>query len=483
MTSIVLTAPQQEFDDKEAAIVIQELPIPTSEEVSRRTSLEDKLPQYDAEDVQPIVEEWDGGWDAWSNVAGGWLAMAASFGVQNAYGVFQDFYTEAHTASPSSISWIGSIQLFLFTSMGIVSGKFVDRGYCRHTILIGSLLFTFSFFMLSIADTHQYYQLVLSQGVGMGLGGGLIYIPSLAVQSHRWRKRRSMAMGIVFSGSAIGGIIFPIMLNKLLSSGLGFAWTVRVAAFVVLGCLAVASLLLRPRVKASDTAQSMVSQLKVLFTDVPYMLLVSGAFISLIGVFYPYFYIQIFARTHGIPGSVGFYTLAILNTSSMFGRIIPNMLAPKYGVFNLLIFSGVGAAVVIFALFGISTTAGIVIFAILSGFMSGAYLSLIGVAITLHALSPAEIGLRMGLGFFFGALGALIGAPINGILLGDHTMWSKTLIFSGVSPVFRISDLAVCTSIPTYVGSIITQVTILGGLIPIVISRRIVVQERHTWLV
>lgn len=36
----------------------------------------------------------------------------------------------------------------------------------------------------------------------MGLGGGLIYIPSLAVQSHRWRKRRSMAMGIVFSGTS-----------------------------------------------------------------------------------------------------------------------------------------------------------------------------------------------------------------------------------------------------------------------------------------
>ncbi len=104
------------------------------------------------------------------------------------------------------------------------------------------------------------------------------------------------------------------------------------------------------------------------------------------------FYVQIFARTHGVPNSVGFYTvrrcsgfsckplnyilattqLAILNASSMFGRIIPNMLAPKYGVFNLLIFSGAACAVVIFALFGISTTAGIVIFAILSGFMSGA---------------------------------------------------------------------------------------------------------------
>lgn len=46
--------------------------------------------------------------------------------------------------------------------------------------------------------------------------------------------------------------------------------------------------------------------------------------------------------------------------------------------------------------------------------------------------------LRMGLGFFFGALGALIGAPINGTLLGDHDVWSKTLIFSGVSTTYYL---------------------------------------------
>jgi hypothetical protein len=42
----------------------------------------------------------------------------------------------------------------------------------------------------------------------------------------------------------------------------------------------------------------------------------------------------------------------------------------------------------------------------------------------------------MGVGFFFGALGALIGAPINGELLGDTDIWWKTLIFSGVRLTF-----------------------------------------------
>lgn len=54
--------------------------------------------------------------------------------------------------------------------------------------------------MLSLADPRQYYQLFLSQGVGMGLGAGLMFVPALSVQTHYWRKRRALAMGIVLSG-------------------------------------------------------------------------------------------------------------------------------------------------------------------------------------------------------------------------------------------------------------------------------------------
>lgn len=70
--------------------------------------------------------------------------MFATFGLQNSFGVFQDYYGQQHSSSASGISWIGSTQLFLITSMGLVSGKLVDRGYFRHTFFAGSVIFTFS---------------------------------------------------------------------------------------------------------------------------------------------------------------------------------------------------------------------------------------------------------------------------------------------------------------------------------------------------
>lgn len=54
--------------------------------------------------------------------------------------------------------------------------------------------------MVSLAHPDKYYQVYLSQGVGLGIGAGLLYVPALAVQAHHWRKRRAFAMGVVVTG-------------------------------------------------------------------------------------------------------------------------------------------------------------------------------------------------------------------------------------------------------------------------------------------
>lgn len=54
--------------------------------------------------------------------------------------------------------------------------------------------------MLSLVQPHRYYQTFLAQGVGMGLGMGLLFLPALTITSHYFRKRRSLAMGAVVSG-------------------------------------------------------------------------------------------------------------------------------------------------------------------------------------------------------------------------------------------------------------------------------------------
>lgn len=54
--------------------------------------------------------------------------------------------------------------------------------------------------MLSLAQHHQYYQVFLAQGIGMGIGMGLMFLPAISVTSHYFRRRRTIAMGFVIAG-------------------------------------------------------------------------------------------------------------------------------------------------------------------------------------------------------------------------------------------------------------------------------------------
>ena len=80
---------------------------------------------------------------------------------------------------------------------------------------------------MSLTKPHHYYQTVLAQGIGQGVGMGAIYLPAVSIVTHYFRRRRSLAYGIVISGTAVGGIIWPILLNHLFTERAGFAWGVR----------------------------------------------------------------------------------------------------------------------------------------------------------------------------------------------------------------------------------------------------------------
>jgi MFS family permease len=56
-----------------------------------------------------------------------------------------------------------------------------------------------------------------------------------------FRKRRAIAGGLAIAGSSLGGVIFPIMVVHLLPK-VGFGWTMRICAFLILGLLIITNL-------------------------------------------------------------------------------------------------------------------------------------------------------------------------------------------------------------------------------------------------
>lgn len=62
--------------------------------------------------------------------------------------------------------------------------------------------------MLSLTKQNQYYQVFLTQSVGMGVGLSLVYLPTMTVVSQHFRKHRALAMGIVTASAPLGAIVF-----------------------------------------------------------------------------------------------------------------------------------------------------------------------------------------------------------------------------------------------------------------------------------
>ncbi len=56
--------------------------------------------------------------------------------------------------------------------------------------------------------------------------------PALTVVGQHFKRQRAVAMGLAAAGSALGGIGFPIIFERLLPL-LGFQWMLRVAALKI----------------------------------------------------------------------------------------------------------------------------------------------------------------------------------------------------------------------------------------------------------
>jgi len=380
----------------------------------------------------------EGGLRAWCTVIGGAMVTFCTFGVVQSFGVYQDYYTRVAMPerSPSEVSLIGSIQVFFVFAVGLPAGRLFDAGYFRHCLSVGSVIYIFSVFMLSLAEPHHYYQYLLSQGVGMGLGMGAMFLPSLTITSHYFRTRRSVAMGFVIAGSSFGAVVYPILLNNVFAKAPGFKWGVRAVAFLDLGLLVIANCMMRTRLPPKrSTGDGSGASFKGVLRDIPFLVYALGSFLIFWGVFVPFFYLQLYAAVHGVDPVIVKYSITIMNASSIFGRTVPNFIADRVGPLNVMIPSAVISAGLIFAMFGASTAGGVTAFAVFYGFFSGSLVSIVAPAVGSFVTSRdlSDLGIRIGILSFVLAFALLTGNPIAGALLTPHHIWDRPLIFAAIS--------------------------------------------------
>jgi predicted MFS family arabinose efflux permease len=109
----------------------------------------------------------------------------------------------------------------------------------------------------------------------------------------------------------------------------------------------------------------------------------------------PFTYISSFAIAYNISDDLAFYLISILNAASVFGRIIPGIMADILGVFNVVTGFTIILTIFVAVMWTLSASQGIILaVTVFIGFFSGAFISLF-IACVARISSLENFGARL----------------------------------------------------------------------------------------
>ena len=388
----------------------------------------------------------EGGLQAWLVVLGSFSGMVAAFGYMNTIGIYQAYISTYQLSgyNEATIGWIFSVYVFLSFGCGITIGPVFDAYGPRYLILGGSISLLLSVFLMSVCT--QYWHFMLAFSLLGGVGTALIFTPAVSAIGHWFMKGRGNATGIAAAGGSVGGVIFPLALQKLFVS-LGWGWALRIQGFMFLLLLIVANLLIRSRLPPK-AGSNIMPDFKIL-TSPPMALVTAGTYFMEWGLFTPIAYLAIYAvKTGAFSGAFAFQLVAIFNAGSSLGRWAPGYAADKLGRYNMMIVTLSMCLVTSLALWlpasvlaadlnssmSDNVIVGLtIVYAVIMGFASGSNISLTPVCVSMLC-DTEDYGRFYSTTYSIVSLGTLTGTPIAGAIISANSgnFWGIG-IFTGIN--------------------------------------------------
>ncbi|KAF8310200.1 MFS general substrate transporter [Clavulina sp. PMI_390] len=333
---------------------------------------------WDEEEVK--LHPADEGFHAWLFVFCAFILETLIWGFGFSYGVFQDWYIEHEFkgSSKAAINSVGMVAVALEYSEGLILLVFM-KWYGQHLrkLMVVSLgLCVASMFASSFAT--EVWQLILLQGVFYGVGAGFLYGPVICWLTQWFDARRSLAAGLIFGGTGLGGAIFPVMVTYLLEN-VGFRWTLRIWSLILLVLGGLAMLGMKPRLPFSYAAKvksELAGHWDLSFLKQPLFLSVGSAvFLQGLAYFIVILYIPAYATALGYSRIQGTIALSVFNLASVVGQVVSGWYCDIRPFTNVMIFSGVLSSVLAWGLWGFAHSLGmlyafVITFALISGALS-----------------------------------------------------------------------------------------------------------------
>ncbi|KAK3720587.1 hypothetical protein LTR37_003636 [Vermiconidia calcicola] len=417
---------------------------------------------------------WPKGWRPYTCLLGGFLLMFNSWGLVNTYGTYASYYKQHLLPNRDLMLFnlIGSTQSFVVLILSAVIGRFLDAGYVRELIILGTLLVSIGSFMLSIVNGDGGYNqgnyglIWLTQGFVSGLGMACFFVSSSQVVATWFKYRKGLAIGIVASGASIAGLVYPMMAKPLMVT-VGFNDSTRYVAAVTTVTCAIAIFIARPSPSHIIREPERWADFRVFvdtqaFRNAPFVWLCAAICFLFFGFYAVFFNLEEWAASTGlgykdnIPGGIDdvdldrevpkdairtFYLLSIMNATSTLGRVSSAYLCDHFGALNVHAVVTFVASLLVLLLWTMAkTTSAAIAFVVLFGVFSGAVIGLPPASVA-YILGPdpiaqSRLGQWTGMMYSTSAVFALTGPVIAGHLItqfgGNYLTvqcWSGACLF------------------------------------------------------
>lgn len=380
----------------------------------------------------------EGGLQAWSVVAGSWFSLFASLGLMNTIGTFQAYVLNHQLAdySEGTVGWIFSIYTFLAFFCGVYIGPVFDKYGPKWLVVAGSTFTVGGMVMMSFCT--RLWHFVVAFGLLCGFGSSLLFTPSIAAVGHFFKARRGLATGVASTAGGIGGIVYPLMMSRLMDR-IGYAWTCRVVALICMCCSVVGISLIRSRLPPAKNATAHPDFR--IFASLPFLFTTVGIFLMEFSLFIPLSYVSTYALHQGFGAGFSYNLIPILNGASVIGRLLPGYYADVIGPYNvsmLAVLLSIVACLCVWLPLG-HTAAGVVVFAALFGFASGTSIAIAPVCIG-RLCKTQEYGRYYATAYTVVSFACLIGIPIAGsVVQADGGSYDGLIAMTGAVYVGSIA--------------------------------------------
>jgi MFS family permease len=184
-----------------------------------------------------------------------------------------------------------------------------DRYGPRWLLIVGTVTYVFGLMMTSLAT--EYYQFILAQGIVASVGSSMCFNAALSSTSGWFFKKRGYALGIVASGSSLGGVVLPIMMSHMIPQ-VGFGWAMRTVAFLFLFLLTISTLTIKSRLPPRPQPLVIMDYFRSL-AELKMAVTVVALFFFFWGMFLPFNYVILQAQKQGMDPNLTIYLLPIMN--------------------------------------------------------------------------------------------------------------------------------------------------------------------------